>query len=297
MVRCIVGDVQNQWRLMFDPLFDICLAFKTMVNRFLDDMHTLRRLMLDHLFDSGSTLDEMVCRVMENMHHLRKLMLHHVFDTGLSFNMMYQCLRYDTLMTSMLDHLLDVSLTFDKMVYHSMDARHHLRKLIPDRFLILESTLLAEAKTLDRIPVSPTDVESCVDKVSIWSFGRGQTLSQFFQALSTIWTMSRKRRTFTWRCNETLNSPQSSVPSPAKVIKPRKRYLFEGIKRLLCREIKRQNEDLRQKLNCQECKEKPRCVVFLPCRHILLCSDCAAYVEKKCPTCKRDIEEKIVVQR
>lgn len=49
-----------------------------------------------------------------------------------------------------------------------------------------------------------------------------------------------------------------------------------------------ENETLRQTTTCKICLDKPVDTVFLPCRHLICCEECADRV-KQCPFCRTQI--------
>ncbi len=51
--------------------------------------------------------------------------------------------------------------------------------------------------------------------------------------------------------------------------------------------IKRENEDLRNKLMCKICMTNTVCMAFLPCGHVVSCTECT-YALDKCPICRQD---------
>ncbi|CAL1529782.1 unnamed protein product [Lymnaea stagnalis] len=55
------------------------------------------------------------------------------------------------------------------------------------------------------------------------------------------------------------------------------------------RTLKEQNNQLRQQTVCKICMDKEVAVVFLPCGHLVSCSDCAAAM-KDCPVCRNSVK-------
>uniref|UniRef100_A0A6C0LZC8 RING-type domain-containing protein n=1 Tax=viral metagenome TaxID=1070528 RepID=A0A6C0LZC8_9ZZZZ len=47
-------------------------------------------------------------------------------------------------------------------------------------------------------------------------------------------------------------------------------------------------------VDCSVCYEKPRSVVFMPCKHLIVCSSCSEKISQ-CPMCRTDIADKIGV--
>jgi hypothetical protein len=75
--------------------------------------------------------------------------------------------------------------------------------------------------------------------------------------------------------------------------------LEEQVKRALscivkAREVASSNlEDARM---CVICKEKPKCVLYMPCRHLCACQDCGHSNRLvQCPLCRQNILERIFV--
>ncbi|XP_055882173.1 baculoviral IAP repeat-containing protein 2-like [Biomphalaria glabrata] len=54
------------------------------------------------------------------------------------------------------------------------------------------------------------------------------------------------------------------------------------------RSLKEQNNQLRQQTVCKICMDKEVAVVFLPCGHLVSCTDCAAAM-KDCPVCRNHV--------
>uniref|UniRef100_A0AC35ERL0 RING-type domain-containing protein n=1 Tax=Panagrolaimus sp. PS1159 TaxID=55785 RepID=A0AC35ERL0_9BILA len=46
---------------------------------------------------------------------------------------------------------------------------------------------------------------------------------------------------------------------------------------------------------CEQCKTRPRDVLFLPCRHFFICEECSNDL-RKCPYCDKVIEESIIAE-
>lgn len=44
---------------------------------------------------------------------------------------------------------------------------------------------------------------------------------------------------------------------------------------------------------CKICFSKKASVIFLPCRHVAVCTSCSLWIEEKCPICRTEISEKI----
>ncbi|KAL3883678.1 hypothetical protein ACJMK2_029917 [Sinanodonta woodiana] len=57
-------------------------------------------------------------------------------------------------------------------------------------------------------------------------------------------------------------------------------------------EILRQNESLKVIVTCIKCKAQSRNILFLPCKHLCLCQDCAQKCSL-CPVCYKIVHEKI----
>ncbi|XP_055882705.1 uncharacterized protein LOC106069079 [Biomphalaria glabrata] len=55
------------------------------------------------------------------------------------------------------------------------------------------------------------------------------------------------------------------------------------------RALKETNEQLRQQTVCKICMDKEVAVVFLPCGHLVSCTDCAAAM-KDCPVCRKHVK-------
>lgn len=55
------------------------------------------------------------------------------------------------------------------------------------------------------------------------------------------------------------------------------------------KELLEENERLKDEKACRVCLTNERNVLFLPCRHLVTCPDCAVVVEK-CPVCRSQIE-------
>ncbi|XP_059157550.1 uncharacterized protein LOC131941938 isoform X2 [Physella acuta] len=55
------------------------------------------------------------------------------------------------------------------------------------------------------------------------------------------------------------------------------------------RQLKEQNNQLRQQTVCKICMDKEVAVVFLPCGHLVSCSDCAVAM-KDCPVCRNNVK-------
>ncbi|GFR82306.1 baculoviral IAP repeat-containing protein 7 [Elysia marginata] len=55
-------------------------------------------------------------------------------------------------------------------------------------------------------------------------------------------------------------------------------------------QLEERNFDLRLQTLCKVCMDKEVAVVFLPCGHLLCCSDCAFHV-KDCPVCRNQVKE------
>lgn len=50
---------------------------------------------------------------------------------------------------------------------------------------------------------------------------------------------------------------------------------------------------------CVVCMEQDRCVVLLPCSHMVLCAGCAPEVIKKtgaCPICREPVQEQLMME-
>ncbi|KAL3882076.1 hypothetical protein ACJMK2_028449 [Sinanodonta woodiana] len=60
--------------------------------------------------------------------------------------------------------------------------------------------------------------------------------------------------------------------------------------------IVRENQELRRCLQCELCKATHRCVVFMPCGHLITCVECASHIEQRCPICRSDISYMIKVR-
>ncbi|KAL8606046.1 hypothetical protein ACOMHN_040044 [Nucella lapillus] len=61
------------------------------------------------------------------------------------------------------------------------------------------------------------------------------------------------------------------------------------------RKLEKENEDLNSDLACKICMDERSTVVFLPCGHMVACTDCAV-VLKTCPLCRADIRGTVKAQ-
>ncbi|KAH3724437.1 baculoviral IAP repeat-containing protein 8-like [Dreissena polymorpha] len=61
-------------------------------------------------------------------------------------------------------------------------------------------------------------------------------------------------------------------------------------------DIMRENEEMKQRLMCTVCLDKFRCIVFLPCRHLLACEQCGLPVNT-CMRCNTMVKEHMKVIR
>ena len=48
-------------------------------------------------------------------------------------------------------------------------------------------------------------------------------------------------------------------------------------------------------LECRICFDRPVDVLLLPCKHLVMCSSCAAMSKKTCPMCRERISETLRV--
>ncbi|KAI8742857.1 baculoviral IAP repeat-containing protein 7, partial [Biomphalaria glabrata] len=53
--------------------------------------------------------------------------------------------------------------------------------------------------------------------------------------------------------------------------------------------LKEKNNQLRQQTVCKICLDQEVAVVFLPCGHLVSCTDCASAM-KACPVCRTDVK-------
>jgi hypothetical protein len=58
-------------------------------------------------------------------------------------------------------------------------------------------------------------------------------------------------------------------------------------------QVKRERDEAQDRNECIVCMERPRAVLFEPCRHLLVCTTCAA--ADACPYCAIAVEERITV--
>ena len=68
---------------------------------------------------------------------------------------------------------------------------------------------------------------------------------------------------------------------------------FCGVKRERD-ESRRQLEESQRKLECCMCMDATVSILFLPCRHLSVCEECAGVVSE-CPTCRVTIEDRVSV--
>ena len=54
-------------------------------------------------------------------------------------------------------------------------------------------------------------------------------------------------------------------------------------------QVKREKEDLEDRVLCTICMDAPRTVLFGPCNHFLACASCAAALNDECPNCRAAI--------
>ncbi|KAK0064354.1 RING finger protein B [Biomphalaria pfeifferi] len=52
--------------------------------------------------------------------------------------------------------------------------------------------------------------------------------------------------------------------------------------------VRKENECLQLKMKCKQCKEKPLQELFLPCKHVFACRECAAKIDQ-CPSCGKKV--------
>ena len=55
----------------------------------------------------------------------------------------------------------------------------------------------------------------------------------------------------------------------------------------------RERDEAQDRTECIVCMERPRAVVFIPCKHLLVCATCAA--TDACPFCAHAVEDRITV--
>lgn len=63
-----------------------------------------------------------------------------------------------------------------------------------------------------------------------------------------------------------------------------------------------EKEDLERQLYCVVCMERPRAVLFFPCRHLVCCQDCAVQLlarpaRRKCPVCRTALQQVVTAIR
>ena len=58
--------------------------------------------------------------------------------------------------------------------------------------------------------------------------------------------------------------------------------------------LREENERLREEISCRVCYTKESNIVFLPCRHLVTCPDCADGVQK-CPVCRAEIQHMVKI--
>lgn len=54
------------------------------------------------------------------------------------------------------------------------------------------------------------------------------------------------------------------------------------------RQLKEDNNQMRQQIVCKICMDKEVAVTFLPCGHLVSCADCALAM-KDCPVCRKNV--------
>ena len=57
--------------------------------------------------------------------------------------------------------------------------------------------------------------------------------------------------------------------------------------------VTRERDEAQDRNECIVCMERPRAVVFIPCKHLLVCATCAA--TDACPFCAHAVEDRITV--
>lgn len=55
------------------------------------------------------------------------------------------------------------------------------------------------------------------------------------------------------------------------------------------------DDNLPVEVRCIVCLVNPREIILLPCKHVCLCEDCAGKIERKCPVCNINIQDKRAV--
>lgn len=61
-------------------------------------------------------------------------------------------------------------------------------------------------------------------------------------------------------------------------------------------EVCRGREALEEEQACVVCSEKPKAMLFLPCRHLCTCDGCGGQL-RQCPICRADIDDKVHAYR
>jgi len=56
----------------------------------------------------------------------------------------------------------------------------------------------------------------------------------------------------------------------------------------------RERDEAQDRNECIVCMERPRAVLFEPCRHLLVCATCATAADA-CPFCALAVEDRITV--
>ncbi|KAL3881989.1 hypothetical protein ACJMK2_028371, partial [Sinanodonta woodiana] len=57
-------------------------------------------------------------------------------------------------------------------------------------------------------------------------------------------------------------------------------------------ELEEENKKLKEQTTCKICMENPIRVIFLPCGHLVCCETCAPAF-RKCPICRKRIQQSV----
>ena len=88
----------------------------------------------------------------------------------------------------------------------------------------------------------------------------------------------------------TLNADERESTRQAEVIRKLKEIHVKDMGPMPSdeRTLEKEMTEMRRRITCDICLDRPRGVLFLPCRHLLCCGICAASVNK-CPCCRAQI--------
>lgn len=92
-----------------------------------------------------------------------------------------------------------------------------------------------------------------------------------------------------------LNTLQASIDALSSKVK----NIKEEKIRKITKELERTKQASEENMQCCICRDEPKTVLLLPCRHLCLCEACAQHLDRglltECPVCREYINDKIKV--